>query len=95
MACTVALLAVPGLSALAAPTPTSFHPQPNPSNDEQYMLELINAARANPPAEGTRLATVTEADILQNYTYFSVNTALLPIQFATYKASRRWPSTRS
>ena len=77
------MVALPGLSALAAPTVS--YTQPNPSNDEQYMLELINAARANPTAEGVRLATATEADILQNYTYFSVNTALLETQFATYK----------
>ncbi len=80
----LALLASPGVSAVAAPTVS--YSQPDPSNDEQYMLELINAARANPAAEGVRLATVSEADILQDYTYFRINTALLETQFATYKA---------
>ena len=80
----VALLALTGSQAFGLPA-TSYT-QPDPSNDEQYMLELINAARANPAAEGTRLADVTEADVLQNYTYFSVVPALLVTQFATYKA---------
>ena len=78
------LFTLPTVSALAAPT-VAFQ-QPNPSNDEQYMLELINAARANPPAEGTRLADATEPDILQNYTYFAVSPTLLVTQFDSIKA---------
>ena len=56
----------------------------DPTNDEQYMLELINRARANPPAEGQRLATTTDANVLSSYLFFSVNTSLLISDFATY-----------
>ncbi len=86
LASALALFALPTAGALAAPTVA--YTQPDPSNDEQYMLELINAARANPTAEGLRLADATEADILQNYKYFSVNTALMASQFTTYKAQQ-------
>lgn len=85
LASALAVFALPTVSVLASPTVA--YQQPNPSNDEQYMLELINAARANPTAEGSRLANATEADILQNYQYFKINTALLAVQFAAYKAS--------
>ena len=33
-----------------------------PSADEQYMLQLVNRARANPQAEGTRLANLARSD---------------------------------
>ena len=81
-------LVVCGLTSVSASAaPTVAYQQPNPSNDEQYMLELINAARANPTAEGTRLANASEADILQNFHYFGINTALLATQFSTYKST--------
>ena len=76
------LLFCGALAALA--TPTQPYPQPNPSGDEQQMLELINRARANPPAEGIRLATVADPDILNNYAYFKVDTARLVSDFAGY-----------
>ena len=84
LASALTVLAMSSASALAAPSVA--YQQPNPSNDEQYMLELINAARANPTAEGTHLANASEADVLQNYHYFGINTALLAVQFAAYKA---------
>src|SRR4051812_27829991 len=37
-----------------------------PTNDEQYMLELINRARANPAAEGQRLLAIAQADPVIN-----------------------------
>ena len=33
-----------------------------PTADEQYMLQLLNRARADPPAEGQRLVALTKAD---------------------------------
>jgi len=33
-----------------------------PTADEQYLLELVNRARANPAAEGQRLAALAQAD---------------------------------
>jgi hypothetical protein len=53
----------------------------DPTNDEQYYLELINRARANPTAEGIRLATTTDADVLSAYAAFGVNLVLMQAQF--------------
>ena len=55
-----------------------------PSAEEQYMLELINRARANPPAEGLRLQATTDGDILGAYAYFEVDLARLIADFAGY-----------
>src|SRR4051812_29400845 len=54
----------------------------DPSNEEQYYLELINRARANPTAEGLRLATTTDSDVVAAYSYFGVNLVLMQAQFA-------------
>jgi hypothetical protein len=53
----------------------------DPTNEEQYYLELINRARANPSAEGVRLATTTDSNVLQAYSAFSVNLVLMQSQF--------------
>src|SRR4051812_6739779 len=53
-----------------------------PTNEEQYYLELINRARANPTAEGIRLAVTTDPSILSAYTAFAVNLVLMQAQFA-------------
>jgi hypothetical protein len=42
----------------------------NPSNEEQYQLELINRARANPDSEGIRLEFDTDAQVVFDYSYF-------------------------
>jgi cysteine-rich secretory family protein len=54
----------------------------DPTNEEQYYLELINRARANPPAEGIRLALTTDANVLSAYGAFGVNLVLMQAQFA-------------
>ncbi|HSV63703.1 MAG TPA: CAP domain-containing protein, partial [Chthoniobacterales bacterium] len=54
----------------------------DPTNDEQYYLELINRARANPTAEGIRLATTTDANVLGAYAALGVNLVLMQAQFA-------------
>ncbi len=48
-----------------------------PSDLEQYYLELINRARANPTAEGARLAAATDPNIVAAYGYFGVDLALM------------------
>jgi hypothetical protein len=53
----------------------------DPTNDEQYYLELINRARANPTAEGIRLATTTDTNVLGAYASFGVNLVLMQAQF--------------
>src|SRR5438067_1421714 len=54
----------------------------DPTNEEQYYLELINRARANPTAEGIRLATTTDSNVLAAYSAFGVNLVLMQSQFA-------------
>jgi len=54
----------------------------SPTNEEQYYLELINRARANPTAEGIRLAVTTDPNVLNAYSYFGVNLVLMQSQFA-------------
>lgn len=54
----------------------------NPTNEEQYYLELINRARATPQAEGIRLATTTDQNVLGAYGSFGVNLVLMQAQFA-------------
>jgi Cysteine-rich secretory protein family len=54
----------------------------DPTNEEQYYLELINRARANPTAEGIRLALTTDSNVLAAYNAFGVNLVLMQAQFA-------------
>jgi uncharacterized protein YkwD len=54
----------------------------DPTNEEQYYLELINRARANPTAEGVLLATTTDSNVLSAYSAFGVNLVLMQTQFA-------------
>ncbi len=56
----------------------------DPTAEEQYMLELINRARADPAAEGLRLRATTDPDILSAYSYFQVDLARLVADFAGY-----------
>jgi uncharacterized protein YkwD len=78
----VPLLAVCAIGASAA----SFYPQPNPSDEEQYILELINAARAHPAGEGQMLASLSDAQISYYYTYYGVDRGQLITDFAGYAA---------
>ena len=52
-----------------------------PTGEEQYYLELLNRARANPTAEGTRLASTTDPDVLNSYKYYSVNLVMMQSEF--------------
>jgi hypothetical protein len=69
------------LDSPAAPT-AQLYSIGNPTNEEQFYLELINRARANPPAEGLRLATTTDPNVLGAYVSFGVNLVLMQAQFA-------------
>ncbi len=51
----------PSVAALEARELLSSLPSA-PTADEQYMLQLINRARANPPAEGQRLVALAQTD---------------------------------
>lgn len=56
----------------------------NPTADEQCMLELINRARANPPAEGRFLAGIKDPQIRVGLDYFHVDLARLREDFNGY-----------
>ncbi len=55
-----------------------------PSDEEQYLLELINRARMNPAAEGEWLANHPDRFIQNSYEYFSVDLNALIQEFKTY-----------
>jgi len=59
----------------------------NPTADEQFYIELINRARANPPAEGARLAATTDPNVLAAYAYFGVNLTLMQSEFNAIAAA--------
>jgi hypothetical protein len=71
------------VNTLAAPTATLYS-HGDPTAEEQYTLEMINRARANPAEEGLRLANTTDPEVLSSYSYFKINTNTLKTQFASY-----------
>ena len=58
----------------------------DPTPAEQYLLERINAARANPAAEGEMLASAPNGDpnIAVNYKHYGVDVNTIRSQFAGY-----------
>ncbi|MES2597006.1 MAG: choice-of-anchor D domain-containing protein [Verrucomicrobiota bacterium] len=77
--------------ALAAPPPeegpdfttqTTQYSIGNPTDEEQYYLELINRARANPTAEGIMLATTTHPNVLSAIAQFGVDLNLMKTEFS-------------
>ncbi len=83
----LAVLSVCALTTLSASAaPTSFYPQPEPTAQEQHLLELINRARANPAAEGQMLAGISDPEILRYYSHYAVNTNKLRSDFSGYQA---------
>jgi uncharacterized protein YkwD len=57
-----------------------------PTDEEQLYLEYINRSRSNPTAEGVRLATTTDPNVLSPYAYFGVNLSLMQYEFSTNPA---------
>ena len=56
----------------------------DPTVQEQYTLELMNRARANPKEEGQRLINTPDPDVQNSFTYFNVAKSLVTSQFNTY-----------
>jgi Cysteine-rich secretory protein family len=56
----------------------------DPTVEEQYTLELMNRARANPNAEGIRLVDTPDPDVQSAIGFFSISKSLVKSQFATY-----------
>jgi len=71
-------------SPQAAPSAITSYTHGEPTAEEQYMLELINRARAYPAAEGLRLQATTDPDIVSAYRYFQVDLGKLVADFAGY-----------
>jgi len=78
----VCLMAAP--SAGLAQTLYNFG---NPNADEQLYIELINRARANPSAEGGRLAATTDPGVTAAYTQFGVDLTVLQNEFNAIPAT--------
>ena len=76
---------VPSSSPVARPKPLGVTPYSigQPTDEEQLYLEYLNRMRANPTAEGQRLASTTDADVLSAYAQFDVDLGLMQSEFAT------------
>ncbi len=72
-------LAAPAAAAAATGTLYSIGA---PTDEEQYYLELINRARANPTAEGIRLDATTDPSVVSAYLYFHVDRTMMKAEFA-------------
>jgi len=75
---------VPPPAMSVAQVPTQQYSHGDPTVEEQYMLEFINRARANPAADGERLASTTDPWILNNYKYWKVDIPKIRSDFAGY-----------
>lgn len=69
---------------ILSPTAGTKYSHGNPTDGEQYVLELINRARANPKAEGERIAASKDPDLLQAIAYWKVDINKVKADFATY-----------
>jgi len=79
------IVRVPPLHGTPGPKPLGITPYSigQPTDQEQLYLEYLNRMRTNPVAEGQRLATTTDPDVLSAYSDFSVDLNLMLAQFAT------------
>ena len=87
------VMVAPSRSYRSGEADTGPYNHGDPTAEEQLMLEFINRARANPAAEGVRLQTTTDPDILNAYSYFQVDPDQFAVDFASYPA--RPPLARS
>ncbi|MDP3851353.1 MAG: CAP domain-containing protein [Luteolibacter sp.] len=77
-----------GLMALALPGQgQALYDFGNLGPEEQFYLELINRARANPSAEGARLAATSDPEILTAYQFFKVNLNTMRSEFNSLPAT--------
>ncbi|TVR53781.1 MAG: hypothetical protein EA425_03115 [Puniceicoccaceae bacterium] len=67
-----------GFPAIAS----TFYSHGDPTDLEQYYLELINRARLNPGAEGDRLAQTMAPEVTAAYAFFGVDLGLMEAEFA-------------
>lgn len=67
-----------GMSAMAASYSVG-----EPTNEETYMLEVINRSRSDANAEAQRMKNTTISYIQNTYSYFEVDLDVMVQQFAT------------
>jgi len=73
-------LDIPDSSAI----PFQQYSQGEPTNDEQYLMEITNRCRANPLADINRIINSTDKNIQNALDYFDINSADLLTDFAAY-----------
>ncbi|HWW03019.1 MAG TPA: CAP domain-containing protein [Candidatus Acidoferrum sp.] len=75
----------PKTSGGPEPHPLGFTPYSigQPTDEEELYLEYLNRMRANPTAEGQRLATTTDPNVLSAYSFFGVDLNLMQSEFST------------
>lgn len=74
----------PTYTPFAAPANAYSHGEPTAL--EQGLLELVQQARANPPAEGMQIVSDGDPDVASNMKAFNVNKQTVINDFKTYKA---------
>ena len=72
--------------AIEAQGQQTLYSQGDPTPQEQYMLELINRARANPAAEGVRLAGIADPLTVASIMHCGVDLNQVKSVFASYSA---------
>jgi hypothetical protein len=65
-------------------TPSKQYSQGDPTADEQYMLEITNRARSNPPAECQLLLDGSNNDIVHAIESYQVDLNVMRQEFSTY-----------
>jgi hypothetical protein len=62
----------------AEPQSPQLYNSGDPSVDEQYYLELLNAARMNPPVAGVEISNTTDPDVSSEFNYWATQDANEP-----------------
>ena len=82
----IAFVVFPAVFCGWAPA-TTLYDFGDPTGEEQANIELINRARANPPAEGVRLANETDVPTVESYIYYGTDLNLMKSEFNAIAAS--------
>ncbi len=83
----VADVPAPGVRSPAHLAGPSVYSIGDPTDEEQFYVELLNRARANPQAEAARYAASADPDVLNAYHFFSVDLSLMLSQFSVIAAA--------
>jgi uncharacterized protein YkwD len=67
----------------AAPAGPLLYSIGDPTDEEQYFLELLNYSRLNPAAQGVALATQSGPDVTNTLAYYKIDPQALATSFST------------